>query len=268
MDPLTVIGGALFGGKVIEKVLGPTADYIGQGVLSWTQGRVKNVRYIFGVSQRRLGDKIDTPGGVPPRVLAGIINEGSYCDNPLAVEYLGGVLASSRTEFPRDDRGASFLSLVTALSAYQLRTHYILYRILKDTYILDDLNVYDLETRQKLRTVIPFSVYFEAMDFASGESRDSLLMHSMFGMHRDGLIEAFESFPQPKFQGIPGGGIAFTPSVVGVELFLWGFGLGTSDVNKFFSSSTIIDSLPGIQISAGSVQAVPLPVPDPGKKSV
>jgi hypothetical protein len=179
MDPLTAIGGALVGGKVVEKILGQTADYVGKGVLSWTQGRVENVRNIFAAAQRRLGDKIDTPGSVPPRVLAGIINEGSYYDDPLATEYLGGVLASSRTEVSRDDRGASFLSLVTALSAYQLRTHYILYRILKDTYVQDDLNLYDPETRQKLKTAIPLNVYFEAMDFASGESADSLPWQSI-----------------------------------------------------------------------------------------
>jgi hypothetical protein len=35
---------------------------------------------------------------VPPRVLSGLLTDGSYRDDKVACEYFGGVLASSRTE--------------------------------------------------------------------------------------------------------------------------------------------------------------------------
>jgi hypothetical protein len=56
-------------------------------------------------------------------------------------------------------------------------------------------------------------------------------------MRRNDLIESFESFWVPKFQNV-GPGIRYDPSVIGFELFLWGFGLGNLDINKFFAAST------------------------------
>jgi hypothetical protein len=39
MDTLTVIGGTIVSAKVVEKVLGPTAEYIGEGVASFAKKR-------------------------------------------------------------------------------------------------------------------------------------------------------------------------------------------------------------------------------------
>jgi hypothetical protein len=75
MNALEVIGGALLGGKVVEKVLGPTAEYLGAGVKTFAEKRVGNVRNIFANAHKKLGDRIDSPGAVPPRVLAGILND-------------------------------------------------------------------------------------------------------------------------------------------------------------------------------------------------
>jgi hypothetical protein len=47
MDTLTVIGGAIVSAKVVEKVLGPTAEYIGEGVASFAKKRVENLQKIF-----------------------------------------------------------------------------------------------------------------------------------------------------------------------------------------------------------------------------
>ena len=46
MDPtttgLTILGGAIGGAKVVEKILGPTADYVGAGLKDWADRRVQN----------------------------------------------------------------------------------------------------------------------------------------------------------------------------------------------------------------------------------
>ena len=129
-------GLALLGTKdLVSKILGPTAEYIGEGIKTWTEKRVNNVRRIFANAAKKLGDRIDSDGQVPPRILRGILEEGSVTDDPLAADYFGGVLASSRTSIGRDDRGATIISLLSRLSAYQIRTHYVLYSVIRDMYL-------------------------------------------------------------------------------------------------------------------------------------
>src|SRR4051812_30456729 len=100
VDPaaLTLLGPAY----LVGKVLGPTADYVGEGVRDWTERRAENVQSVFRKAGRKLGDELDEPGGVPPRVLKGVLEEGQFAEDDLTREYLGGVLASSRTSSARD----------------------------------------------------------------------------------------------------------------------------------------------------------------------
>src|SRR5262245_56683283 len=137
MEPatgLTILGTAIGSAKVVEKLLGPTADYLGAGLRSWTEKRVENTKRIFVHATKLLGDGIDAPSSVPPRVLKGILEDGSFCDDELSAEYFGGVLASSRTGISRDDRGASFTALLSRLTTYQIRTHFIFYRIVRNLF--------------------------------------------------------------------------------------------------------------------------------------
>src|SRR5262245_36922667 len=114
---LSIVGSA----KLLEKLLGPTAEYIGEGVKSWTERRVANVDRILHKAATKLGGKIDQPGIVPARVVCGILDKGSFCEDELCAEYFGGVLASSKSGSPRDDRGASYAALLGRLSTYQIR---------------------------------------------------------------------------------------------------------------------------------------------------
>ena len=110
-EPLTTIGvsaiaagaGAYVTRDVVSRILGPTADYLGGELKEFTQRRMENVGRIFSNAEDKLGDRLNSPGRVPPKVLKTIINEGSYSDDQIAVDYFGGVLASSRTEVSRDD---------------------------------------------------------------------------------------------------------------------------------------------------------------------
>src|ERR1700744_1578815 len=131
---LTVLGSALGGKDVIIKILGPTADYIGDGMKDFAAKRIENVQKIFQNASKKLGDKIEEEGLIHPKVLQRTLNEGSYADDFLSIEYFGGVLASSRNETSRDYRGAFFISLVSKLSNYQLRLHYIFYCAMKNSF--------------------------------------------------------------------------------------------------------------------------------------
>jgi hypothetical protein len=233
---LAILGSALGSAKILEKILGPTAEYIGGGIQSWTEQRVKNVSNIFACTQKKIGDKIEEPGAIPPRVLKVVLDEGSFCSDPLAAEYFGGVLASSRSQVTRDDRGASWLSLVARLSSYEVRSHYVFYRSIYDRFLGQDFK-FNLEDRGKLEVLMPFSSYFAAMEFTQDEMKyiDSILNHAFFGLYKEGLIETFvygnaenlKTQRPDKFEPPEEGGILATPSALGCELFLWAHGYGS-----------------------------------------
>ena len=137
VDPgtgLTVLGGALGSKDLVLRVLGPTAEYLGAGLADWTKRSVENTGRIFQKAVEKLGTRINEPGGVPPKVLKGILENAPFCDDELAAEYFGGVLAASRSGIERDDRGAAFLALVDRLSAYQLRSHFLFYEMIRVLY--------------------------------------------------------------------------------------------------------------------------------------
>lgn len=248
MEPatgLTILGGAIGGAKVAEKVLGPTAEYIGDGLKTWTQRRVQNVANVFEIAAKLLGPKLDQPGAVPPKVLKEVIDQASSNDDRLAGEYFGGVLASSRTEVSRDDRGARFISLIGSLTSYQLRTHYLLYSGFKAAFNGTALNPLSSADRNKLKIFTSFIEYVGAMDFTEKESADALVSHAFFGLNRDGLIENFVFGSVETVRSlVPNAnepGIAVIPTVSGFELFLWAHGLGEKSAREFFNVGTVFE---------------------------
>src|SRR5438046_2288692 len=89
-----------------------------------------NVGRIFASAWRKLGARLEQPGGVNARVLRAVIAEGAFCDDELAAEYFGGILAAARGEDLSDDRATTFLALVRDMSIYQIRLHYLCYSVL------------------------------------------------------------------------------------------------------------------------------------------
>jgi len=238
MEPgtgLAILGSALGGVKLVEKMLGPTAEYIGVGIRNWTERRVNNVANIFVKAREKLGSRIEEPGAIPPRVLKEILDEGSFCDDPLTAEYFGGVLASSRSNVSRDDRGASWSSLVARLSTYQIRSHFLVYRAIYDRFRGQDFQ-FNMDDRKELTVFLPYSSYFRSMEFSKTEMSQivSLLNHSFFGLTKEDLIETFVYGKGNDLKKLIGsdleppeeGGIWVTPSALGVELFLWVHGQG------------------------------------------
>jgi hypothetical protein len=108
--------GGYFGLKdLVPRMLGPSADYLGDGLKTLTEKGVSNIQRVFRSAERKLGSKMNHAGQVPPRVLKNILNEAYFCDSEVAAEYFGGILASSRSNDVRDDRGAYFAALVGRL---------------------------------------------------------------------------------------------------------------------------------------------------------
>lgn len=257
IDPgtgLTILGSAIGGAKVVEKILGPTADYIGNQVKEWTEKKVTNTSNIFKNAENKLGSKIEQEGRVPPKVLKGILEEGSWCEEDLQIEYFGGVLASSRSDISRDDRGAYFVSLITRLSTYQLRTHYLIYQSIKNHFDGQDMNVGDSKDRSKMELFISYETYIQAMDFTSQEIANfhTLMQHSIWGLDKEELIATFrygsKEYLESRYQNANKAGIIIQPSNLGIELFMWAYGYGQQAINSFFNKNIEFNNVQNILI--------------------
>jgi hypothetical protein len=246
-EPVTTIGlGALaayLGKDGLEKLLGPTAEYLGSGLKDFTQRRFETVGRIFSAASGRLGSKIDEAGSVPPKLLKQVVDDGSFADDNVEIEYLGGVLASSRTTQSRDNRGVAIAKLIDSLSNYQLRAHFLIYRTIKDIYRAHKISPMG-EGRNRLGIYIPASSFISSMQFSEAEisKLEILTSHIFFGLHKNGLIEDhFQFGPQETmksfFPEATESGIMCKPSAAGIELFLWAFGAGDLQLFELFSSS-------------------------------
>ena len=75
--------------------LGSTADLLGDELRAWTERRLRNLGNIFSTLEHKYGSEgiegLDE-GAISPRVLRGILNEGSYIEDEVGTEYYGGVL--------------------------------------------------------------------------------------------------------------------------------------------------------------------------------
>jgi len=259
MDPasgLIILGTAVGSAKTIEKILGPTAEYIGSGLKGWTERRVENVARIFENAKEKLGSRIDAPGQVPPKVLKGILSEGAYCDDELGAEYFGGVLASSRTEVGRDDRGATFIALLGRISSYQLRSHFYYYSLLRQVYEGVDLNLGIADNRKQLQTFVPLDSWDAAMEFSEEEDGGNILNHVMDGLAREVLIDNSYSFGSADhiartFENADVPGIVFYPTSLGISLYLWSHGMGHLSINDFLYPDVVLHSGVRIPVEPG-----------------
>ena len=252
-------GLVVFGAKdLIVKLLGPTADYLGGESKNMVKKGVENLKRIFSHSAEVLGSKIDQPGAVSPRVLKHIINEGTFCEDRLSAEYFGGVLASSRTNHSRDDRGLSFVSLISSMSTYQIRSHYIFYTVIRNIFKGKNIEVGVSSSRRSMATFIPMKVYTESMDYLGGEDNNTILGHCLFGLYRLGLIDrnwASGEIDTIKklYAQAEGPGIHIIPSPIGMELYLWVHGHSSCSIHHFLDEKIYFNTSKVLKVPEGSI---------------
>lgn len=232
--------------QAAKRVLGPTADYMGEGMKAWTEKRVNNVNRIFAKAEERLTGDQREKGAVPPKVIKAILDDGSFCDDELTASYFGGVLASSKTEIGRDDRGATLTSLVGRLSTYQVRTHYLIYahaqrRLAGSTFNLG----LDTDRNMHARVYLPLHVWANGMAFTQDESAmfGDIINDCIQGLLREDLIEVpfgFGSGQPLSTVGFPnaGTGLATQLSPLGIQLFVWSHGYNRSIYERFLDPGT------------------------------
>ena len=250
-EVLEILGSNLGKGG-LSKILGPTAEYLGDELKSFAQKRLETVGKIFSNTEKKLGKKVDTPGRVPPKVLKTIIDEGSYADDDIAVEYFGGVLASSRTCVNRDDRGARLAKLIDGMSTYQIRTHYLIYSTISQLFSNSKYSFQVQKDREEMRLFMPMKSYVGAMQFTQAEfGNPQIMIHIFHGLGADGLISenyasGSKQFLEDYLGNIPSNGIACIPTSLGAELLLWAFGHGDKELDFLLSGefSSEIEGIP------------------------
>jgi len=239
VEPLTAVGAGLtvLGSKdLITKLLGPSAEYLGENLKGLVEKSHTNLNNVFSNALKKLGARADQPGTVNPRILKRIVDEGRFCDDPLMAEYLGGVLASSKVDASRDDRGTFYLSEINSLSSYQLRTHYLMYAAIVRSEKPYDQDLSYWFKQDSISVAIPESGYVAGMELNENESQTDIAYHSFLGLEMKGLLERGVDLKAPDDHSdfdVPFR--YFWPTRYGFELFLWGLGLGQTRATSYFA---------------------------------
>jgi len=87
------IGGALAAKPLLERLLGPSFDYVGHSMAALLE-RFGN-QNLMGIFKRTAAKLADVPKPVDARVLRAVIEDGSFADDAAAQEYFAGLLAAS-----------------------------------------------------------------------------------------------------------------------------------------------------------------------------
>lgn len=254
-DPISIFT-AIGGAQLAAKVLGPSAEYLGEGIRDVLAKRQTNTKRILENAEKKLGDKVSKPGQVPPRVIKEVIDEGSFCDDEVTLEYFGGVLASSRTDSSRDDRGVAMMKLISRLPTYQLRTHYLLYTAVRYLLSGSEINFGSSEDCRKAKTYIPIHTYLNGMGLTQNEVSkiNTVQLHALAGLYREGLISDWRSAWKVADLGlgdvVSHPGLTFIPTTVGVELFLSAYGLADIHPSQFLQADINIKPMEGVEFDA------------------
>ena len=216
---------------MLWQVLGPTAKYLGMKGQDLTQKAIDNLERILADAWNKLPADQRDIGEVPPRVLRGIVNEGAFTEDSVAAAYLGGVLASSKANSLRDDRGVAINSLISRLSVFQLRLHYASYMAMHYLFQGTELHI---PSDFAFMNAVQFGTtgLLLSMGFSSEELHDpefelqSALTHALYGLNKEELITDWEFSWSDGFH--------CSPTPIGIEVFLWANGKGRRNLDYFF----------------------------------
>jgi hypothetical protein len=252
--------GAGLSAKLAWNVLGPASNALGRRLeASIDAFHLERIVRVVKNAASKVPELESTAGQVPGRLLGRIIDETEWVDDEVIVEYLGGILASSRSPDGRDDRGVAWTSLVRDLSAYTLRMHYTVYTIARRLLPGRVDSVTDGTKLQGGTLFIPDDVLLAAMDVGQQEIADHIMSHCVFALHsRSLLADGFAHADDPQFlqmHGVPHakvGGLLAPLTATGVELYMWAHGHGALNLDRFLDQSLVFEYPPDIEIPEGA----------------
>lgn len=212
---------------LMSRVLGPSADEIGDVAKLWTAYKLRNVRRIIAAAERKADEK-HSEDPIHPRVAHQVLDNGSYCDDELMAEYYGGLLAAAKTPTGRDDRAVSWSSIVTGMSALQIRAHYLLYREWAIRLRGKSLNLGVQTDRTRARMDLDLNEFTPILGNDSDLGVNILLNDAIVGLARIGLLHndylfgsrGADNAPESPYENLLR--VMVTPS--GLELYGWAQG--------------------------------------------
>jgi len=245
VDPLTSAAGAAAksvgdeSGKLLSRVLGPSADVIGEWLRGKTEYRLSNTARIVRKADEKESSRRE--GQVPPRVAHQILNDGSFCDDELMAEYLGGVLAASKTPGGRDDRGVAWSDFVNGMSALEVRAHFLLYRAWDELLSSrSDLDLWASADRESARIFVDEIEFQQALTTETDVTTADALAHAMNGLLRRGLVDR-PAWGARDWVVVPGHSFEYVLTacltLAGLELYGWALGLPGLTPTNFQGSS-------------------------------
>ncbi|MDQ0642046.1 hypothetical protein [Microbacterium murale] len=231
--------------SLLSRLLGPSADVIGE---DWADRlRQKNMTRLLKKTEKLAAGKED-PGWAQPRVANAVFEAAQYANDEIVTDYLSGVLASSREPDGGTDDALPWSSLVSRLSALQLRIHYVLYLNLRQVLSAseDHQHLYDFESKE---VAIPMREFLSAVGLDPDQSDFQRFADALQGLMQEDLVHDFaygprdffterdaKTFPPLDLPGMPDKRRVFEPPYVdallihysqfGVQFFLWGVGMG------------------------------------------
>ncbi|MBL6734286.1 MAG: hypothetical protein ISP86_00185 [Shewanellaceae bacterium] len=226
--------------QMATSLFGDTADYFNE---SMPLKRLQNIFDILSITHHNFAHTLNPKNNIHPKLIRSIINEGSFTNDKIATHYFAGILASSLKLSDSDDRGIDFLHLIDKLTAYQLRTHFLIYSTIRTRFKKHkyQFNYTDCE---KMEIFIPSFFYSKSMKMKKEEwSRiHPLTHHSFTGLANHHLIETDYRFgyaesQQQVVKGLNFDGVICQPTATGVDFFLWAFGAGDQQHHFLFNKN-------------------------------
>lgn len=231
-DPITTVvlaaGGVIASKDILDKLLGPTAEYLGEGTLGIVKKSRENLERVFRTAYEKLKGQLDKPEQVSPRVLKHVCDEGRFVEDVFCAEYFGGMLASSRSPDGKDEGAIPFLSLVKSMSSRQMRLHFIIYALLAKSHFSPP----DTESKSfwlGLQLEIPHDELARAMDLSGYDGERELLL-ALAGLidqqllRDDSLLKSAELPSSRADRTIEGDVVVVGPNERGARLFLRALG--------------------------------------------
>ena len=195
----------------------------------------------------QLAERRERVGVLNPRVLHGVITEGSLCDDELTKLYFAGLLTSSLSPDGTDDRSLRYMNIVRQLSRSEIAIHHLAYKTLRLAFRATKFSVDVAHHRELLDTSVSRNVagriahtpeIAAAADILLGLVTADLLERATIKAHKP------EDSAGTEVHGSTARGdlsmehaVLFRPSVLGVRLFLWVHG---SRIHLLPNSSRLI----------------------------
>lgn len=222
MDEVSAIAVAYVAKDGVEKLLGPTFEYLGVGLKNTIEkfnvGAKENINKIFKKAIDKKKEKIDETGKVSPRIIKDIVLDGSFCDTNVLQEYYSGILAASRT-INGDDSDVFYLNIIKGLSTEQLKLHYVIYCKFLQTYKGQDVNLHESIEISKRTVNFMLGDILKIFKFKDGNSFSDFTSHTIPALYNVGLLKNYSFDVERKSDQF-----SFTISLVGLSLFLRALG--------------------------------------------